>query len=290
MRKYYKHHIEKAIQVKSLVTIEYIEMPKGFHYPEESHDFFEFIYVEKGALNCIIDNSERLLTQDDFTLIPQNKAHKYVLKDKQNAKALILCFSCNADVLNVLEEKIRLSDKEKNIIKNILSESRNCFEFPFNKKLVPLQNPRFASQQLVEGYVEQLLINVIREQIDRSEIEFVTSKKEFDFSLTKDIENLLINNIYNDVNLDFVCKNSYYSKTYLNNVFRDVKGYTIMQYYNLLKINEAKRLLKKGNSISSISIALCFESPNYFTKVFKKYVGRTPSSYKKEMNKSPSSF
>lgn len=285
MRKYYKHHIEKAIQVKSLITIEYIEMPKGFRYPEESHDFFEFIYVEKGALTCCIDNVESPLTQDDFTLIPQNKSHKYVLKDNQSAKALILCFSCKSDVLNALEDKITLSDKEKTIIENILSESRNCFEFPFKKKLIPLKNPRFASQQLVEGYVEQLLINVIRQQIDRSEIKFVTSKKDFDLSLTKDIENLLINNLYNDVNLDFVCKNSYYSKTYLNNVFHDVKGYTIMQYYNLLKINEAKKLLKKGNSIASISIALCFESPNYFTKVFKKFVGTTPSAYKKNVKK-----
>lgn len=283
MKKYYKHQVEKALQIKSLVTIEYLEMPNGFYYPEESHPFYEFIYVEKGALTCIIDNQKNALIQNDFMLIPQNKSHEYTLNDKQNAKVLILCFSSNSDILKIFNDKISLSEREKNIIADILLESRKCFKFPFDKKLVPLKSPRFASQQLVENYIEQLLISITRRESDQSEIQFVTSKKDFDTSLSNDIEILLKNNIYNDIDLDFVCKNSYYSKTYLNNIFHEVKGYTIMQYYNLLKIDESKKLLKRGKSISSVSVELCFESPNYFTKVFKKFVGITPSAYLKKI-------
>jgi AraC-like DNA-binding protein len=75
----------------------------------------------------------------------------------------------------------------------------------------------------------------------------------------------------------------FYSKTYLNGVFKEIKGVTIMQYYQDLKINEAKKLLTKKESISSVSEKLCFESPQYFSKAFKAKVGKTPTKYKKDV-------
>ena len=55
-----------------------------------------------------------------------------------------------------------------------------------------------------------------------------------------------------------------------------------MQYYTLVKIREAKKLLE-DLSPSAVSHQLRFESPTYFTKVFKKYAGMTPSAYKKSL-------
>jgi AraC-like DNA-binding protein len=54
-----------------------------------------------------------------------------------------------------------------------------------------------------------------------------------------------------------------------------------MQYYQALKIDEAKLLLNKKESITSVSEKLCFESPQYFAKVFKAKVGETPTKYRK---------
>ena len=58
-----------------------------------------------------------------------------------------------------------------------------------------------------------------------------------------------------------------------------------MQYYIELKINEAKRLMRKNYSNVEIANMLNFESPTYFTKIFKKYTGITPSSYRKTILK-----
>ncbi len=282
MRKYYKHQVEKVLQIRNLVTIEYQDMQENFVYPTETHDFYEFIYVEKGSLTCKIEENEFSLTQNDFLLIEPNKSHSYYLSEKQTAKDLIICFNSKSDILGILKNKIVLSDREKMFISDIILESRKCFVFPFNKKLVPLQSPRFGSQQLVESYIEQLLISVIRKTLDsQQEIMFISNKEEFNEHLTTDIINLLKENLYNDVSLDYVCKRNYYSKTYLNNIFKSLTGYSIMQYYNMLKINEAKKLLKKGTSITSISVKLGFSSQNYFTKVFKKFTGKNPSEFKK---------
>ena len=53
-----------------------------------------------------------------------------------------------------------------------------------------------------------------------------------------------------------------------------------MQYYVRMKIKEAKKLLRDGFSIATVSEKLNFDEATYFTKVFKKVTGLTPSEYK----------
>ena len=101
-------------------------------------------------------------------------------------------------------------------------------------------------------------------------------------NLVKDVVTLLEGKLYDRITLEDVCQRTYYSKTFLNGIFKKKTGYTIMQYYTLVKIREAKKLLE-DLSPSAVSHQLRFESPTYFTKVFKKYAGMTPSAYKKSL-------
>ena len=178
--------------------------------------------------------------------------------------------------------KATLDKEQRKLITNIVSEAKNAFRFPFDKKLVPLDAPKFGSQQLIETHIEELLIKLIRQKInENTQIKFVMNTIEFENSLVNDVITLLKERLYDSVNLDAIAEHTFYSKTYLNNIFKKNLGYTIMQYYNRMKIQEAKRLLRKNQSAISIADKLHFESPNYFTKVFKKYTGITPSEYKK---------
>ena len=66
-----------------------------------------------------------------------------------------------------------------------------------------------------------------------------------------------------------------------NDIFKKSTGMSIMKYYNMLKIQEAKKLLRKNIPIAAIAGQLNFESATYFTKVFKKYTQMTPTAYKR---------
>jgi YesN/AraC family two-component response regulator len=58
-----------------------------------------------------------------------------------------------------------------------------------------------------------------------------------------------------------------------------------MEYYAELKNKTAKKLLRENElSIKEISEKLCFDTPNYFSKTFKKLNGLTPTQYKKRYN------
>ena len=75
----------------------------------------------------------------------------------------------------------------------------------------------------------------------------------------------------------------FYSKTYLNSIFKAVKGVTIMQYYQGLKIEEAKRLLSELKTsdfnIDSIYVDCGFRSRSTFYMVLKKMTGMTPAAW-----------
>ena len=68
--------------------------------------------------------------------------------------------------------------------------------------------------------------------------------------------------------------------------FRKDVGMGIMAYFSKLKIEKAMQLINEGNlSFRTISEQLGFESPEYFSRVFKKQTGMTPTEYAKQQNK-----
>lgn len=71
----------------------------------------------------------------------------------------------------------------------------------------------------------------------------------------------------------------YMSETHMYRLFKKVTGKTPVEYKNGLRIKEACTLLRDGNTISEISDILGFESVFYFSRMFKKYKGVSPSVY-----------
>ena len=91
---------------------------------------------------------------------------------------------------------------------------------------------------------------------------------------------------YIDNNKDRQLQNQDYAaafgKTYrhLNTIFQTVYGVTIKQMQGILRVNQARRMLSSGYTISETSVACGFEDYFYFLKVFKNKTGMTPSQYR----------
>lgn len=68
---------------------------------------------------------------------------------------------------------------------------------------------------------------------------------------------------------------------YLNRIFKNATGYSLVQYIQYYKILEAKRLLSEQQdcTISDVAIRVGFDTPSYFTKIFKKWTNTTPYEY-----------
>lgn len=281
MRKYYNYFVKKALAVKKLITIEHMVLSSDFEYPAETHAFHEFIYVDSGQVTCHTNGKKTVLKQGDFFLILPNETHR-TTTENHSATAFFICFGCTSEVSEIVRGRSTLDKEMRALVGKIVKEAKNAFRFPFEKKLVPLEKPTFGSQQLIENYVEELLIRLVRQKAnENADICFVMNSLEFENGLVNDIIALLKENLYGHISLNEISEKTFYSKTYINNIFKKNLGFSIMQYYNRMKIQEAKKLLRENLSAATVSDLLQFESPNYFTKVFKKFTGLTPTQYKK---------
>ena len=288
MKKYYTYTVKKLITVQKLVTIEHLFVGKKFFYPEESHMFYEFIYVEKGSITCKFQNQNVVLNKQDFFLIPPNSPHSYCVENaEEDTVIVVVCFKSKSNILPIVSGTKHLEGDLDELIQKILSEAKATFVFPFDEKLTLNAHPRLGSQQLIENYIEELLIKLVQaETYNNRDFQIATNSFDVKNSIVREIVKMLRQNTYAKITLTDICDRLFYSKTYLNNIFKENKGITIMQYYQNLKIDEAKLLLRKKESITAISEKLCFESPQHFTKVFKTKVGKTPTEYRAKAFKS----
>ena len=71
------------------------------------------------------------------------------------------------------------------------------------------------------------------------------------------------------------------SESTIKNLFSTYSDGGIIRYFNSLKINEAKKLIREANfNMSQIADRLGFDNPQYFSKFFRMYTGMSPSEYK----------
>lgn len=95
------------------------------------------------------------------------------------------------------------------------------------------------------------------------------------------VEKMLGESICDNLSISTIAAKLHISEYYLMHTFKKRTGITIGEYKTALQISKAKILLReKDKSISEISALCGFESPQYFSRVFKKVEGISPSKYK----------
>ena len=69
--------------------------------------------------------------------------------------------------------------------------------------------------------------------------------------------------------------------SHLSRKFKEETKMTLTTYQQMLRINQAKHLLKTENlSVEEIAWTIGYDDPSYFARVFKKETGMTPSQYR----------
>lgn len=91
-------------------------------------------------------------------------------------------------------------------------------------------------------------------------------------------------NYMKDVNLDEICSNSSVSKTYFCGLFKREMGMGIWDYLTECRVRRAEELIRE-NILRNYEIAfeIGYENPGYFSKMFKRVTGVTPSQYRKNL-------
>ena len=109
------------------------------------------------------------------------------------------------------------------------------------------------------------------------------SLKDYSYLIRKAIEYIRFH-LEQELNLEVISEAIHSSTFELSRKFKKETGQSLTDYINKLRINEALNMMENHNlSITDIAYMTGFNDVNYFTKVFKKYKGMTPSSYRKQL-------
>lgn len=280
---YVKHKIANLISINKIVTIHYYEFGKNFTFGGEVHDFWEMVYVDKGCVNITAGDKNFRLGQGEVIFHRPNEFHTISTDEKSSADVFVITFVCSSSSMSFFRQRIaKVPANLRKNISSIIEESEATFDLmPITGvELKVKENAPVGSQQLIRIHLEEFLIMLLRAESAESTKIFPT-KQSMENHLVSKTKELLQKNVYKKITVEEICNELNYSRAYLSKIFRSSTGKTILQYILNLKIKEAKRLIREDNlNFTQISDALAFDNPHYFSRVFRRMTGFTPSQYK----------
>ncbi|HIU58459.1 MAG TPA: helix-turn-helix transcriptional regulator [Candidatus Scatosoma pullistercoris] len=287
-KRFYMHRIANLLNIQKIVTIHYQELSRNYASREESHDFWEIIYADKENLSIVLDEERVPLSQGEMIFIKPNQKH-FVESGKKEPNIFIVSFECRSESMGFFcDKKFPVPENYRYLLQNIMSEATETFVIPdFDpdlKKLELRENPNLGGEQVIKNSLELLLVYLLRSASGQnSPQEFFISKISSSSDLQDEIVRILSSRLYDRFELDDLCSQLHYGKTYLCTFFREKTGMSIYRTYLRLKTDESKKLIRLKYSFSEIAEKLCFDSLSHFNYVFKKYVGMTPGEYKESI-------
>jgi AraC-like DNA-binding protein len=89
-----------------------------------------------------------------------------------------------------------------------------------------------------------------------------------------------------DITLERVAEEVNLSPFYFSRLFKSRNGISFSDFIAHTRIDRARELLRRHPySLKEVSAMVGYTDPNYFTRVFRKIEGTTPSRYREEMNR-----
>ena len=288
IKNYEKYEVRKAIQIDALCSIHYFEFNDSFEDSIETHEAWEMVYVDRGECEIVADDEVFTLKQGEIFFHKPYQRHMLRVIKGICPNVFIITFESGSSAMKYFEDrKISADIASKQYISAIIHEASGTFELPFNDpcalSLKPKLDPLWAGDQSILIRLELMLIELIRRGGEPHKIQSVhlhtkdTVTDEFCLKVIEYLEGRL----YEKINMDDMSRALSFSKSYIYKRFVASCGYSVVEYFTIMKITEAKRLIRESRkNFFEISQLLGFSSSHYFSTVFKQYVGMTPSQYK----------
>lgn len=294
-----KYDISKHVYVRFMGHVEYNKSWK--HFSRIQHEYILYV-VASGEM--FIDENDieyHLKPNDAFLLEPGFEHHGY---KKSQCHYYYIHFT--TDAFSIKEHDISdISTKMFDIRnQNIMSSHYDVHEHDH----APIYFPKHFSfsypwevfdllkqmdhvffeklegrRRIASIKLEELLIRLSRNFCDS----FTDNKKPKSFLVIRNIQAYIHENYFKPIESSDIEALFEMNYDYLNRNFKLTTGYTIRNYVNLQKISHAKYLLENENcKIGEIGYIVGINDPYYFSKVFKKHTGYSPSEYMKYIKES----
>lgn len=231
---------------------------------------FQLLYVAAGKAHFHIDGKEEIVTAGHMVLYRPKEPQKYEYYGEDQTEAYWVHFT-GSDVTNILRSYGLTKDKKifycgsgleyKNLFRAMIQELQLCKEdYP----------------EMLEMYLREIFIRLHR---------YFNSVAKVDNSqIAEDIDNAMLYfaEHYNEnICIEDYAKEHHMSTSWFIRNFKEFTGSTPMQYILAKRIYNAEILLLNDSyNITEIANIIGYDNPLYFSRIFKKVKGISPSEYR----------
>lgn len=142
-----------------------------------------------------------------------------------------------------------------------------------------------AVEQIPDRTKAQILSCISIMEVCASYISLSNRFKASEEELPHKVRTYMEENYMKDITLDELCHIFYCSRATLTNSFRKTYATSVHQYLTAIRLKAGCELLaEEGCTVGQAARESGFQDQNYFTKVFKKEYGVTPSNYQKTIS------
>ena len=138
---------------------------------------------------------------------------------------------------------------------------------PDDEPMTPTENASEAADNSSEAEAEESDSGTT--PMKREGVEFVEKAMKITLNNLKDT----------DFTIDNLCREMGMSRTLFYVKLKTYTGKSPQDFVRTIRLEKASSLLRQGHSVTEVSILTGFDNPKYFSTVFKKYFGISPSKY-----------
>lgn len=280
---------KKEIYVSKIVTVLYFENSSNFVFCGESHDFWEFNYIDKGCMVVTIEGKEYLLKSGELIFFQPNEFHSLEAKELSAPNHTVVSFVSNSKAMKYFKNKIiALNSAERKLLSILLREGLSAYS-PIEKQppitgMTEKESAPIGAVQMTFNLLEEFLITLLRRSESGISIGTRLLSPMYYESLPdriKEIAKYMEQNIRTSLSVSQIAKHFLLSESGLKKLFARDVGCGVTDFFNNMKIEKAKEYIRENEmNFTQISDELGFSSIHYFSRLFKKKTGMTLTEYR----------
>ena len=136
-----------------------------------------------------------------------------------------------------------------------------------------------GSLDIIRAYVTELIVKLFRKLESESQDRLSARQR----AAVRECVCYLEENFKSHITLDELASRMYFSKDYLNRIFRKIMGVPVGAYLQRLRLDEACRLLRSTDkTVAEIAEYSGYGDTKTFSTVFKREMKITPGEYRSE--------
>lgn len=276
---YHKYYINHGIEILCMYSMFEQYFENGYSFPGELHDFWECVYVIDGGINVSGDERVYKLGAEDIIFHKPMEFHKFYVDNPRGARLFVCSFNAKGELVQKLEKSVfHLSEEQKKVMKRLITYMRGYAD----TEIVGRQNSYLKEfeknavySQMVYTYITQIFLMLC----DNGKA--AERYNDFEADIFGSAVECMSNNIGENFSVEEIASMCHTSPTGLKRIFNKFAGVGVHKYFLLMKMNKGTEFLKNGNSVAQTADMLGFADSGYFSKVYKREMGISPSKTRK---------